>query len=81
MRQEMEKKKWELVSQRMKELIPVSVYSGDACKNRYNALSDGTASKSHEHLPQLDPIIRRNIRMRQEQEARIRAFKHDKKPE
>lgn len=80
-KQEMEKTKWELVAQRMKDLIPVSVYSGDACKKRYTALSEGTASLPLEDRPQLDPITRRNIRMRREQQARIREFEGAKKPE
>lgn len=64
MLQQIEKRKWELVSEHLKELKPVTNYSGKACRSRWEAHMNGTASIPLEHRLNPDEQTIRNIQTR-----------------
>ncbi|KAL1998902.1 hypothetical protein VTN02DRAFT_5406 [Thermoascus thermophilus] len=72
MLQRIEERKWELVSEHLKELKPVTNYSGKACRSRWEAHMNGTASVPLEHHPNPDEQTIRNIQTRRAEEALIR---------
>ncbi|KAL2008382.1 hypothetical protein VTN00DRAFT_8364 [Thermoascus crustaceus] len=72
MLQQIEKRKWELVSEHLKELKPVTNYSSKACRNRWEAHMNGTATIPLEHRPNPDEQTVRNIQTRRAEEALIR---------
>ncbi|MCJ1282577.1 hypothetical protein MMC26_001902 [Xylographa opegraphella] len=43
MKQEADEQRWEIITGKLKDLIPTAIYSQNACRDRYEALENGTA--------------------------------------
>ncbi|XHG05468.1 hypothetical protein AWENTII_008690 [Aspergillus wentii] len=75
---EIEQQKWKLVAEYMKDTKPAVDYSDKACRDRWEALQNGTASLPLEMRSDLFPEMVEVIRKRRESEEKIRRYEGER---
>ncbi|EXJ83011.1 hypothetical protein A1O3_06828 [Capronia epimyces CBS 606.96] len=71
-----EARKWRIVADRMKTVKPVLNFSHKACRERYEALMNGTAKPTPESIPNPTPDIVERIQSRKDKERKIAQDHH-----
>ncbi|KIX03008.1 uncharacterized protein Z518_06558 [Rhinocladiella mackenziei CBS 650.93] len=65
---QIENQKWRMVADGMKSMRPVVNFSQNACRERFQALIDGTAKPTPESIPDPTPEILERIQARKDKE-------------